>query len=145
MTDTTKTNGPQSPVAPDPLLKVAGSLVKGRRVQRITGKRTGYHRRRPKPQPLIIAAWNVRTLLDRKASNRPERRTALVTRELNPPFTRGGVEPTPPLRFSGFSPKIRRFRIRPFLLMNNYSSPSLCKKPDQNRVSGVREIGAPKR
>ena len=57
----------------------------------------------------------------------------------------GGVEPTPPLRFSGFSPKIRRFRIRPFLLMNNYSSPSLCKKTDQNRVSGVREIGAPKR
>ena len=44
--------------------------------------RTGYRRRRTKAKPLIIASWNVRTLLDRKRSNRPERRTALVTREL---------------------------------------------------------------
>ena len=81
MTDKTK-NGPQSPVAPKPLLKVAGRPVEGQRVRRTPGKRTGYHRRRLKTQPLIIAAWNVRTLLDRKGSNRPERRSALVTREL---------------------------------------------------------------
>jgi hypothetical protein len=31
---------------------------------------------------LNICCWNVRTLLDREASSRPERRTALVTREL---------------------------------------------------------------
>ena len=31
---------------------------------------------------MILAAWNVRTLLDRKNTNRPERRTALVTKEL---------------------------------------------------------------
>ena len=31
---------------------------------------------------MAIAAWNVRTLLDREGNNRPERRTALVTREL---------------------------------------------------------------
>ena len=63
-----------------------------------------------------------------------------IEKEINPPFTRGI-----PLHFFEFSPKIRGFRIRPFLLMNNYSSPSFCKKNDQNRVSGVREIGAPKR
>ena len=32
--------------------------------------------------PLTIGAWNVRTLLDRSAANRPERRTALVAREI---------------------------------------------------------------
>nr|VZI30995.1 unnamed protein product [Spirometra erinaceieuropaei] len=32
--------------------------------------------------PLTLAAWNVRTLLDNPRSNRPERRTALVAREL---------------------------------------------------------------
>src|SRR5579871_1928198 len=31
---------------------------------------------------LIFGAWNVRTLLDRTEANRPERRTALVAREL---------------------------------------------------------------
>ena len=31
---------------------------------------------------LNICCWNVKTLLDREASSRPERRTALVTREL---------------------------------------------------------------
>ena len=29
-----------------------------------------------------IAAWNVRTLLDREGTDRPERRTALITAEL---------------------------------------------------------------
>ncbi|BHF65552.1 hypothetical protein SprV_0200856500 [Sparganum proliferum] len=32
--------------------------------------------------PLTLAAWNVRSLLDNPRSNRPERRTALVVREL---------------------------------------------------------------
>ncbi|VDL86711.1 unnamed protein product [Schistocephalus solidus] len=32
--------------------------------------------------PLTLAAWNVRSLLDHHRSNRPERRMALVTREL---------------------------------------------------------------
>nr|VZI44767.1 unnamed protein product [Spirometra erinaceieuropaei] len=32
--------------------------------------------------PLTLAAWNVRSLLDNMRSNRPERRTALVAREL---------------------------------------------------------------
>nr|VZI31861.1 unnamed protein product [Spirometra erinaceieuropaei] len=33
-------------------------------------------------RPLTLAAWNVRSLLDNPRSNRPERRTALVAREL---------------------------------------------------------------
>ncbi|BHF68467.1 hypothetical protein SprV_0301150200 [Sparganum proliferum] len=41
----------------------------------------------PTPQagrvsPLTMAAWNVRSLLDNPRNNRPERRTALVAREL---------------------------------------------------------------
>nr|VZI50187.1 unnamed protein product [Spirometra erinaceieuropaei] len=48
------------------------------------------HRRRPQAcgnatgrvSPLTLAAWNVRSLLDSPRSNRPERRTALVAREL---------------------------------------------------------------
>jgi hypothetical protein len=41
---------------------------------------------KPKPKPnlrrLNIASWNVRTLMDNPTSSRPERRTALVAREL---------------------------------------------------------------
>ena len=33
--------------------------------------------------PLIIGAWNVRTLMDSSGSDRPQRRTALVGRELD--------------------------------------------------------------
>ena len=33
--------------------------------------------------PLTIGAWNVRTLMDSSSSDRPERRTALVGRELD--------------------------------------------------------------
>nr|VZI49297.1 unnamed protein product [Spirometra erinaceieuropaei] len=48
------------------------------------------HRRRPQAcgnatgrvSPLTLAAWNVRSLLDNPRCNRPERRTALVAREL---------------------------------------------------------------
>ena len=32
---------------------------------------------------LVIGAWNVRTLMDRSGSDRPERRTALVGKELS--------------------------------------------------------------
>ena len=32
--------------------------------------------------PITVGAWNVRTLLDRKKAKRPERRTALIAREL---------------------------------------------------------------
>ena len=39
-------------------------------------------RRRQRRQLLTIGQWNVRTLLDRKGANRPERRTALVAMEL---------------------------------------------------------------
>ena len=42
--------------------------------------RTGCHGKR-NAKPFFISAWNVRTLLDR-GTNRPERRTALVAREL---------------------------------------------------------------
>ena len=31
---------------------------------------------------ITVGAWNVRTLLDRKQTKRPERRTALIAREL---------------------------------------------------------------
>nr|VZI20650.1 unnamed protein product [Spirometra erinaceieuropaei] len=45
-----------------------------------------YYRRRSRQtgrvSPLTLAAWNVRSLLDNPRSNRPERRTALVAREL---------------------------------------------------------------
>ena len=33
--------------------------------------------------PLTIGAWNVRTLMDSSSSDRPDRRTALVGRELD--------------------------------------------------------------
>ena len=33
--------------------------------------------------PLTISAWNVRTLMDSASSDRPQRRTALVDRELD--------------------------------------------------------------
>ena len=42
-----------------------------------------YHRRIKQRQCFTFAAWNVRTLLDRTNSNRPERRTALVSQELH--------------------------------------------------------------
>ena len=37
---------------------------------------------RRRRQPLTIAQWNIRTLLDREAADRPERRTVLVAMEL---------------------------------------------------------------
>ena len=35
--------------------------------------------------PITVGAWNVRTLLDRNRAKRPERRTALIARELKKP------------------------------------------------------------
>ncbi|BHF70533.1 hypothetical protein SprV_0301358500 [Sparganum proliferum] len=40
------------------------------------------NRQTDRVSPLTLAAWNVRSLLDNPRSNRPERRTALVAREL---------------------------------------------------------------
>nr|VZI36548.1 unnamed protein product [Spirometra erinaceieuropaei] len=40
------------------------------------------NRQNSRVSPLTLAAWNVRSLLDNLRSNRPERRTALVAREL---------------------------------------------------------------
>ena len=53
-------------------------------VHPIRNKRKGINNKRyPKERiSLSICCWNVRTLLDREASSQPERRTALVTREL---------------------------------------------------------------
>ena len=45
----------------------------------ICGRNT---KKEKKVTPITIGAWNVRTLLDRSGNNRPERRTALVAREL---------------------------------------------------------------
>ena len=43
---------------------------------------TGYCQWKQTAMPLIIAAWNMPTLLDGKETNRPERRTALVAWQL---------------------------------------------------------------
>ncbi|VDL92909.1 unnamed protein product [Schistocephalus solidus] len=62
--------------------------------QKIRGRKTQTNNNTPCPHPprhtlqaarvssLTLAAWNVRSLLDYPRSNRPERRTALVAREL---------------------------------------------------------------
>ncbi|XP_067023035.1 craniofacial development protein 2-like [Acropora muricata] len=60
----------------------SGQLGKGAEGAKNPWVRTGYHKRKRTGKPLILATWNVRTLLDRVEANRPERRTALVTREL---------------------------------------------------------------
>ena len=49
---------------------------------------SGQNKKRKSPAtrgatPLNLGAWNVRTLLDRKGTDRPERRMALVDRELD--------------------------------------------------------------
>ena len=55
-------------------------------------------RRRQRRQLLTIGQWNVRTLLDREGANRPERRTALVARNLpnttsiSPPYVKQGSQ-----------------------------------------------------
>ena len=44
---------------------------------------TPTHKNKNKNKKKFFGAWNVRTLLDRDASSRPERRTALIARELD--------------------------------------------------------------
>lgn len=46
------------------------------------GRNNKTTRKKPRITPLNIATWNVRTLLDRADSDRPQRRTALVANEL---------------------------------------------------------------
>ena len=41
------------------------------------------HRRKKRDVALNVAEWNVRTLMDRSASQRPERQTALVAMEMD--------------------------------------------------------------
>ncbi|VDL92193.1 unnamed protein product [Schistocephalus solidus] len=62
--------------------------------RKLRGRKTQTNNNTPRPHPprhtlqaarvspLIIAAWNVRSLLDNPRSDRPEQRTALVAREL---------------------------------------------------------------
>ena len=40
-------------------------------------------RKSPTAKAVTLGAWNVRTLLDRASTNRPERRTALIASELD--------------------------------------------------------------
>lgn len=46
------------------------------------GSFTPFSGRNTTKRKLILGAWNVRTLMDRESTMRPERRTALVAREL---------------------------------------------------------------
>ena len=43
---------------------------------------SGRNNKNIKKVPLIVGAWNVRTLMDREEADRPMRRTALVAKEL---------------------------------------------------------------
>ena len=79
-------------MTPRPLLKVAGSGRRGRGAKNLwdntqatingNGNGLNWTTRRKRNKALTIAAWNVRTLADRKDSGRAERRSALITREL---------------------------------------------------------------
>ena len=82
MTDTS-TQWPSVPSSSGPPSQ--GSRQSGNRAEAANNLwvRTGYRNGKQTARPLIIASWNVRTLLDRTEANRPERRTALVTRELS--------------------------------------------------------------
>ncbi|VDL93563.1 unnamed protein product, partial [Schistocephalus solidus] len=62
--------------------------------RKIRGRKTQTNNNTPRPHPprhtlqaagvspLTLAAWNVRSLLENTRRNRPERRTAIVTREM---------------------------------------------------------------
>ena len=73
---------PSVPSGPGPSAQGSGQLGKGAEGEKNPWVRTGYHKRKRSGKPLIPATWDVSTLLDRVEANRPERRTALVTREL---------------------------------------------------------------
>ncbi len=55
---------------------------RGWRESHESGRKTR-NMKKPKSNSLILGAWNVRTLLDNPRANRPERRTALIARELH--------------------------------------------------------------
>ena len=65
-----------------PTAQGSGQLGKGAESAKNPWVWTGYHKRKRIGMPLLLATWDVGTLLDRVEANRPERRTALVTREL---------------------------------------------------------------
>ncbi|XP_044182761.1 uncharacterized protein LOC122963391 [Acropora millepora] len=73
---------PSVPSGSGPTAQGSGQLGKGAEGAKNAWVWTGYHKWKRTGKPLILATWNVRTLLDRVGANRPERRTALVTREL---------------------------------------------------------------
>ena len=62
-----------------PRLKVAHTS--GRKKENNKDRYQG--KRKQETSALVVGAWNVRTLLDRSGSDRPERRTALVGKELS--------------------------------------------------------------
>ena len=73
---------PSVPSSSGPTAQGSGQLGKGAEGAKNAWVWTGYHKWKRTGKPLILASWNVRTLLDRVGAHRPERRTALVTREL---------------------------------------------------------------
>ena len=68
------------PSGSEPTAQGSGQLGKGAESAKNPWVWTGYHKQKRIGKPLILATCDVGTLLDR--ANRPERRTALVTREL---------------------------------------------------------------
>lgn len=50
---------------------------------RLTGSHFSGKKLKTKVIQITLGAWNIRTLLDRKKANRPDRRTALIASELN--------------------------------------------------------------
>ncbi|KAL8594076.1 hypothetical protein ACOMHN_016455 [Nucella lapillus] len=78
----TKQQWPSVPSSSETTAHGSGQTGKGAEGAKNLWVRTGYRKRKMTAKPINIAAWNVRTLLDRKEAKRPERRMALVTREL---------------------------------------------------------------
>ena len=74
---------------------------------------------------LRIAEWNVRTLMDRKSSNRPERQTALAAKELS----RYGVD------IAALSET--RFALNDSLVDNGYTFFWSGKGEEERREAGV--------
>ena len=81
MTDTTN-EWPSVPSSSGTTAHGSGQTGKGVEGAKNPWGRTGYRKRNRPATSMAIASWNVRTLLDRKQTNRAERRTALVLKEL---------------------------------------------------------------
>ena len=87
MESTTKSKRPRDPRTPNVSAQGSGRNGRGGRGAKNLWLKTqatinGNGQERTRNKALTVAAWNVRTLTDRKNSGRAERRTALVTREL---------------------------------------------------------------